>query len=163
VLGDGPDHVLRITAEEIDRAEPLAERPDVVPPNGLPGGLSGGLPGRYCPMCGSVAASSERLCPSCGEALVRMEAAGGAVVDDPRQRMRDAEMVPLIRRASVAAFIGAVLGVLAPVALVAGLVLLIAYRRPLRMAGTLYLALACFAVAVSLVYSGVILAALNFW
>jgi hypothetical protein len=114
-------------------------------------------------MCGSVAASSERLCPSSGEALVRMEAAGQADLVDPRQRMRDAEIVPLIRRAAVAAFLGAVLGVLAPVALVAGLVLLTAYRRPLRMAGALYLALACFAVVVSLVYSGVILVALNFW
>lgn len=159
MFGDGPDDVLRITAEELDRAEPLAERPDAVPLDVPPGGL----PGRYCPMCGAVAPAGARLCPSCGEAIVRTDPGDRAGRSDPRQRMRDAEMVPLVRRAAVASFIGGALGVLAPVALVAGLILLIGYRRSLWMAGAVYVALAGFAVVVSLVYSGVALAALTIW
>jgi hypothetical protein len=158
VRGDAPDDVLRITAEEIDRAEPLAVRPAGIPP-----GLPGGLPGVYCPMCGSAAAASARLCPSCGEVLVRTNETEPADKPDLRQRMHDAEIVPFVRRVAVASFIGAVIGVLAPVALIAGLILLIAYRRPLRMAGAVYVALACFAVLVSLVYSGMAIAALTFW
>ncbi len=138
------DDVIRITEGDLENAQPLdTPGPLRVTPRD----------GRSCPMCGTVAAASARLCPGCGEAFTRETTDTQRRRYDPRQRIRDQEAVPFAKGVSVTLFVVSILAVLAPIVVFLGVGLVSLYHRPLKIAGAAYHVMAYAAIGISVVYS----------
>jgi hypothetical protein len=109
---------------------------------------------KQCPMCGEQIKAIALKCRFCGTAF---DSVDPMTVHDVRSKLEKETGAKSLRTGAIALFIFSVVGVLAPLMLIIGAIWIVMNKKKLRDAGPVYLVLSYASVALSVVYSTMIL------
>lgn len=105
---------------------------------------------KRCPACGESIKAIALRCRYCGQDFDTVDP---LTVRDLKERVRSEDARGIVQNATVALFVVSLVGCLAPIALVAGLAIVLPNRRLLARSGPFYLLLGYSAIGLSALYS----------